>query len=56
MNFKALKDSRTEIPANAGNYFWFSKYMKTYIPVIWDGEHWHINRSIVDRETVRYWR
>lgn len=55
MNFKALKDSRTEIPAQPGNYQWWSRSLG-YLPVIWDGEHWHINGSIVDRETVRYWR
>ncbi len=56
MNFKLLNDSRYCLPANPGTYQWFSKFIHDYIPVIWDGEHWHINGAVVDKETVRYWR
>lgn len=55
MNFKLLKDSRHCIPANEGTYQWWSKNLG-YLPVIWDGVNWHVNGSIVSRETVRYWR
>lgn len=56
MDFKKLNDSRYCLPANPGTYQWFSKFIHDYIPVIWDGQHWHINGSVVDKETVRYWR
>lgn len=55
MKFNKLNDSRYSIPANPGNYQWWSRSLG-YLPVFWDGINWHINGIVASRETVRYWR
>ena len=55
MNRKQFRNSNHEMPTEPGRYQW-KMSQGVYIPVTWDGEHWHAKNGDDLGTAVIFWR